>query len=486
MKNKDKKYNIPRKSKQSRTTNIIYICSVVTMFCAIGVALIAIPKSAAPQTVPNPYAEVSDPFGRSSSSYSSSSRLDIRPIQSTSAGFPENPYSSDTGSYTTTPSVPPVQQSTSSVQSSTASQTISSTDEAVSANTSMASASTVNSASASNSSYYVPPAVSSANNSTVPAASVPANTKGSTSFVNGIAIVGTRAMSLYNPNPSAFPVYAEAVNKYKEALPNVNVYCMLIPTACEFYGSAEVNAKCASQREHINIVINALKNVQSVDAYSALAAHINEDIYLRTDHHWAALGGYYAAKEFAKAAGVPFLPLSDYEERVNTGFVGTMYGYTNNSPIVKNNPENFVYHVPKTVDWTATYYNFKLSGSKVTGVYEPMKAAFFLNYGNNSGDNYCTFMGGDAKIVHVETSTKNGRKLAIFKESYGNPIPGYLFGSFEEIYVLDERYFPYNAIDFVKQKGITDLLFANNTVAAGNPSIAAHIDENRTQKNSNF
>ena len=73
-------------------------------------------------------------------------------------------------------------------------------------------------------------------------------------------------MSLYNPSPSAFSVYAEAVNKYKEALPDVNVYCMLIPTACEFYGSAEVNAKCASQREHINIVINALKNVQSVDA----------------------------------------------------------------------------------------------------------------------------------------------------------------------------------------------------------------------------
>lgn len=290
-------------------------------------------------------------------------------------------------------------------------------------------------------------------------------------------------MALYGANPSAFVSYADAINKYKQALPNVNVYCMLIPTACEFYGSAEVNSRCAVQRDHINIVIEKLKNIRSVDAYSALTAHINEDIYLRTDHHWSALGGYYAAREFAKAAGVPFLPLSDYKERVNTGYVGTMAGYTNNSPLVVNNPENFVYYVPQTVDWETTYYNFRLSGGKVTGADEPMKAAFFLNYGDNRGDNYCTFMGGDAKIVHVKTSTKNGRKLAIFKESFGNPIPGYLFGSFEEIFVLDERYFPYNAIDYIKKNGITDLLFANNTTGAGNPSIIAHINENRTQAN---
>lgn len=293
-------------------------------------------------------------------------------------------------------------------------------------------------------------------------------------------------MTLYGANPSAFVTYAEAINKFKEALPSVNCYCTLIPTACEFYGSTEVNAKCASQRDHINIAVNNLKGIKYVDAYSELAAHTDEAIYLRTDHHWAALGGYYTAKVFAEAAGVPFLPLSDYNERVNTGFVGSMYGYSGNNAILKNNPENFVYHVPKTVSWTTTYYNYKLSGQTVTGVYEPMKAAFFLNYGNNASDNYCTFMGGDAKIVHVETSTKNGRRLVIFKESYGNTIPGYLFGSFEEIYVLDQRYFSHNAIDYIKEKNITDVLFANNTTAAGNVSMSAKYDTIRTQKDMGF
>lgn len=293
-------------------------------------------------------------------------------------------------------------------------------------------------------------------------------------------------MTLYGANSKSFVTYAEAINKFKEALPDVNCYCTLIPTACEFYGNAEVSAKCASQRDHINIAVSNLKDIKYVDAYSELVDHVNEAIYLRTDHHWAPLGGYYAAKVFAEAAGVPFLPLSDYTEKVNTGFVGTMYGYSGNNEIIKNAPEDFVYHVPKTVDWTATYYNYKLSGGRVTGAYDPMKAAYFLNYGNNSSDNYCTFMGGDAKIVHVETSTKNGRRLAVFKESFGNTIPGYLFGSFEEIYVIDERYFSHNAIDYIKEHNITDVLFANNTVAAGDPSISAKLDTIRTQKDMGF
>ena len=70
-----------------------------------------------------------------------------------------------------------------------------------------------------------------------------------------------------------------------------------------------------------------------------------------------------------------------------------------------------------------------------------------------------TFMGGDEQVVRVKTNVKNGRKLAIVKDSYGNAIPGYLFGSYEEIYVIDMRYFDLNLVNFVKEQKITDLLF---------------------------
>lgn len=460
-----KKYNIPQKNKKPKPAHIVYVCSVVTMFAAIGSALLIIPNvSKDPQSAvtSSQSSNLYNMLGRQSRS-SSSSRPEPKPITN----------GSDTLSN--------IQNSTiSNTQSNTASNTQSSTGTPQSAAASASHNLTSNTPSSTTPNT---PNSTIINTPTPPPAGTSSTTPSSekTIFTNGVAIVGTRAMTLYSSSSSAFVTYAEALNKYKEALPNVNFYCTLIPTACEFYGSAEVKAKCTSQRSDINTAVNNLKNIKYVDAYSELAAHVDEPIYLRTDHHWAPLGGYYAAKAFAEAAGVPFLPLSDYKEKVNTGFVGSMYGYTGNNAIVKNNPENFVYYVPQTVDWTTTYYNYKLSGGKVVGAYEPMKAAFFLDYGNNASDNYCTFMGGDAKIVHVETSTKNGRRLAIFKESFGNPIPGYLFGSFEEIYVLDQRYFSHNAIDYLKEKNITDVLFANNTVAAGTVSMTAKYDTIRTQ-----
>lgn len=314
----------------------------------------------------------------------------------------------------------------------------------------------------------------------------PSNTDKVVYDKDGIVIVGTRAFSLYSAGTGNCANYANVINQYKEKLPNVNVYSLVMPTACEFYSPAEIASRNSSQLAHINAIYRNLKNVTGVDAYSELRAHTDEAIYLRTDHHWAPLGGYYSAKAFAEAAGVPFLPLSDYTEKVSTGYVGTMYGYTNKNPVLLNNPENFVYHVPKTVNYTTTYYNYKFSNGSISGAYAPMQAAFFLDYGNNSSDNYCTFMGGDAKIVHVKTDTKNGRHLAIFKDSFGNTIPGYLFGSFEEIYVLDIRYFSHNAIDFMKEKQITDLLFANNTTVTANASMTNKIDKLITQADMGF
>ncbi|MDE7230778.1 MAG: hypothetical protein K2N56_09900 [Oscillospiraceae bacterium] len=335
------------------------------------------------------------------------------------------------------------------------------------------------------SSYEPESSQSSPTSSEIPPADI-TPPDGEVIFANNIAIVGTRAMSLYGANPKNFKTYAEALNKYKEALPDISVYSMVVPVACEYYAPPEVAEKCASQKAHISIVNENLMDIRAVDVYSALAKHAGEDIYLKTDHHWAPLGGYYAAEEFAKTAGVPFLPLSDYEKRVNTGFCGSMYGYSGDHEILKNNPEEFVYYVPQTVKYTTTYYNYKISGWDVIGAYDPSKGSFFLNYGDNRSDNYCTFMGGDAKIVHVKTETENGRRLLIIKDSYGNAAVPFLFGSFEDIYVTDLRFFSHNMTDYIREHGITDLLFINNTTIAGNPSMSQKLDTIRTQEDMGF
>lgn len=303
---------------------------------------------------------------------------------------------------------------------------------------------------------------------------------------NGIAVVGTRALMLYGGSYSVGEKYAGVVNRYKELLGNdVNIYAMVIPTSCEFYSPDSVKVYCGSQKDNIDYVYSLLKNSTGVDAYSSLKKHLREDIYLRTDHHWAPLGAYYAAQAFAETAGVPFLDISEYEQRVVHDYVGTMYGYSGDA-VLKNNPEDFVYYVPKTVDYTTTYYDYILQDGKIAGANAPYEADFFIKYSDGSGMAYCTFMGGDAKIVKVSTNAGTGRKLAIFKDSYGNALPPFLMGSFDEIIVIDMRYFTHNAIDYLKENGVTDVLFANNAFHAATASTVTYYNNFLTQSDWGF
>ena len=102
----------------------------------------------------------------------------------------------------------------------------------------------------------------------------------------------------------------------------------------------------------------------------------------------------------------------------------------------------------------------------MTGEGKPFKAAFFFKFKDGSGGAYCTMMGGDTKLTQVRTSTKNGRRVIILKDSFGNMLPGYLFFSFEEVHVIDSRYFTKNMKDYVAEHKITDILFANNIFKA--------------------
>lgn len=302
---------------------------------------------------------------------------------------------------------------------------------------------------------------------------------------NGIAVVGTRALMLYGGSYTVGENYAKVVSEYKKQLGSgVNVYCMVIPTSVEFYCPESVKEFTSEQLGNINNIYANLQNgVKAVDAYTPLSLHKDEPIYFRTDHHWSSLGAYYAARQFAETAGVAFSDLSEYDEKVVKGYVGTMYSYTEDI-VIKSNPEDFVYYVPKNVEYTTTYHNYILGENNViTGMQEPYDANFFVDFSNSKDKSmlYCTFMGGDAKITHIKTSAHNGRKLAIFKDSYGNALPQFLFGSFEEIFVMDMRFFTYNAIDYFKENGITDLLFANNAFHATTKSTVTHYENFLTQ-----
>lgn len=288
----------------------------------------------------------------------------------------------------------------------------------------------------------------------------------------GIIIVGngatTRALNAFNGSCESGKNYANVVNTYKIALgDSVNVYCMAIPIAAEFYSPDTAKKWTNEQLPIINCIYeNLLGTIKKVDVYMTLSKHIGENIYLRTDHHWAPLGAYYTAAEFAEIAKVPFKDLSNYERKVVKIFVGSMWHYSKDVA-VKNAPEDFVYYVPQGVEFQTTYINYILNKyRRVVGERKPVDGPFFLQCADGSRGAYCTFMGGDPKTVKIQTSTKNGRKLLILKDSFGNALPSYLFYSFQEIHVIDFRYFRKKVVEYVHNNSITDVLFANNLTHA--------------------
>ncbi len=277
-------------------------------------------------------------------------------------------------------------------------------------------------------------------------------------IANNILIVKNRGIMLYGGGKSRGEAYAGILNQYKAALgENVNIYSLVAPTSVSYYLPEKYAEYTASEKDNIDHINSFLQGVTPVDAYSNLDQHKDEAIYSRTDHHWQPLGAYYAAEAFAEAAGVPFADLSAYETVEKEGYVGTLYGYTNKA-VFKNNPEPFIYYVPQN-SYTTTYYNIDMTNER--------QGNLLINLDNvPSSSWYLVFMGGDERITHVKTDCTNGRKLIIIKDSYGNALVPCLTQSFEEIWVVDMRYFEPGAIAFIQEKGITDVLFAMNTFSA--------------------
>lgn len=344
--------------------------------------------------------------------------------------------------------------------------------------------STDNTGTSDNSSSTTPQSSEALQSTTTPSTSKPVtNDKpnvGGEALENGILVInkGTdevRAMELYGGGFAAGKEYALTLNRYREDLVKaldgkVNVYSMSIPMAVAYYLPKDFQNQSASIPDNIKNINSYLDGVVSVDAYSALKEHTDEYIYSRTDHHWQPIGAYYAAEAFAKTAMVDFAPLSSYEEKKKTGFVGTLYGFSGEAQL-EQNPDDFIYYLPQN---QYTTYNYdRYLQNKTNGL---------LIHEYASGTNtYSMFLGDDKHVVQVDTDVKNGRTLVVFKDSFGNALIPFLTGSFEHIYVVDYRYCEFNAVDFCTDVKATDVLFATSMFTCTAKDKVGTFEENRVK-----
>ena len=285
---------------------------------------------------------------------------------------------------------------------------------------------------------------------------------GATGQVNKkVFVFKNRAFEMFGGGPQMGKAYAQVLNSYNRAgIAGLKVYNLIIPVALEFELTEKYRNLQKPNRPAIeNIYSNLDSNIIKVWAIDELRQHRAEYIYFNTDHHWTSLGAYYAYRAFCTTAGLVPVSLDTVASKVKPAFLGSLYRLTRDEKL-KENPDSVRYYLFKDS------LNFYVGNNNKIGTWFKSKMYGESAKGPNS---YSVFLQGDLPVVKMETQHKNGRKILVVKESYGNAFAPFLINNYEKVVVVDQRYFTANIIELVKQEGINELLFINNIFAAHTP-----------------
>lgn len=277
--------------------------------------------------------------------------------------------------------------------------------------------------------------------------------------IRGVMIYNDMAIQLFGGNNAAAKYSAEVANYYQKVLKDkAQVYSIVVPTHQEFYLPHKY--RHSSEKKNIEHLYSLLSpEVKSVDVTSALYKHKNEYIYFNTDHHWTGLGAYYAYQEFCKVADLEAVPLEKMERKVINGFLGSLYWLTRDKRL-KEKGDSVVYHKPNVA--CQVFSHPKKNPDKRFG------GLLFAEFAKG-GAAYSVYLGDDFSLVQVDTEIKNGRKAMLIKNSYGNAFSPYLVSHFEQVFIVDYRYWNKSLLKMIDEYKITDVIlfhysFSANTI----------------------
>lgn len=276
-----------------------------------------------------------------------------------------------------------------------------------------------------------------------------------------IFVYGDRGFSIVSGNKGVGKRYASVLNAIEDTIGDkVRIYNLVVPSSIEFYLPERFSSVTSPQRPLLdNISENLNEGIEFVDVYDTLEEHKSEYIFFRTDHHWTALGAYYAYCELMKTAGLEPVSVSSLEKRTLDDFLGTFYANTQDSKMGANPDYVDYYMMPvKTL-----CYQYRV-GRPDIAVPIPMYGEYASSY-----NSYSVFLHGDLPVTRIDTDVDNGRRIAVVKESYGNAFAPFLVNNYEQVIIIDQRYLEKGLYDIINEFGINELLFINNISAAYTP-----------------
>ena len=201
-----------------------------------------------------------------------------------------------------------------------------------------------------------------------------------------------------------------AVSVYKEKLPALAV------TADQKAFSETVQQKLAGAGvEYLDLTGTLLAGKESVD------------LYYKTDHHWTTPAAKLCAPVVLNALERSFT--DDYTPLVACcDFKGSLAA---KSALAGDAEDEIIVYAPEEDPVCL------VTGSGGAG----KRATVYSEEGLESSDPYTVFLGGNEGLIQIETDRIGSGKLLVFKDSYFNCFLPFLLRSYEQIDVVDPRYF---------------------------------------------
>ncbi len=249
-----------------------------------------------------------------------------------------------------------------------------------------------------------------------------------------------------NPGQEEIDRRADYVNALAENV-DTPVYFGLIPGATEINASLlPKNAPADSQQTVLDWAYGRTRSTAgNVDVQTALAAHRDEYIFYRTDHHWTSLGAYYGYTALCESMGLTPSPLSAYDRQtVSEDFCGTTWSSSGFTWVKPDTIETFV-----PDDGSVTVMNLEKN--------PPQEGPLYVTSFLDVKDKYSMFLGGNSALRSIDTG-HDGPTLLIVRDSYADSLVPFLLEHFSRIDLVDLRYYRDSLTRYINDNGFDSVL----------------------------
>ncbi len=250
------------------------------------------------------------------------------------------------------------------------------------------------------------------------------------------------------PDTDSLTETISAMNAFAEAYSDVSMQIMLVPGAASVLSDyLPSNAPVRDQIADLQAVEEQLSDkLEVLNVTDNLLAHAEEYIYYKTDHHWTSLGAYYAFSACASKLGITNTSTEYTVYTVTEDFEGTLASKSGSH----STTDSIDIYVDKSQE-VSYYVTYAGDTERVCSIYS--SAALDVK------DKYTVFFGGNYSTVEICTTANNSRNLLILKDSYANSFVQFLLPYYENIIMVDARYY-YDSLDtLMTSYRITDVLY---------------------------